>query len=123
MVVFCHCEGGNGPPGGFSVQGVKEEWIWLKKRHCDNCGTLYKPKQPVIQGKRGFCKRECKDQFHKSGGSYKRLELAIEKGTKGRLSRLEAENRELRKLWSETESRFVELLGRVERIEREKRGK
>ncbi len=71
------------------MQGIKKSWLRLPKRKCDNCGEMYKPKQPVMDGKHGFCKRECKNQFHKAGGSYKRLELAIEKGTKGRLSAIE----------------------------------
>lgn len=56
------------------TKGVNPEWAALPYRRCDNCGTRYKLKQPMRPtDKYGFCKPECKKQFHKHGAAFIKL--------------------------------------------------
>jgi predicted nucleic acid-binding Zn ribbon protein len=55
-------------------QGRKEEWLNLPKRHCDNCGKLYKPSRPDSR----YCSSKCRFDFHNHGGSFAALKKLIE---------------------------------------------
>ncbi len=98
--------------------GVSPEWANLPKRKCDNCGTSYRPKRPLRapREKFGFCKPECNKQFYKYGAAFIQLRHAIEKEVAARTGQLQAEVRELRSLWSETESRYVALSARLDEV-------
>lgn len=61
------------------MKGVKEEWLTLPKRLCDDCGTKYKPKQPVREKERGFCSATCRKAYHKHGGAYRKLRVEVVK--------------------------------------------
>jgi hypothetical protein len=61
-------------------QDVKKGvWLNLPKRKCDNCGTLYKPKRPLLEGQRGFCCDAHRKEYHQHGGAYTKLKPFIEK--------------------------------------------
>lgn len=70
------------------MKGMKSEWANLPKRKCDNCGTLYKPKRPLWQGERGFCKDNCRKEYHKHGGAFGPLKRALDKEIKKRIKEL-----------------------------------
>ena len=91
------------------VKGVKPEWATLPKRPCDDCGTKYQPKQPVREGERGFCTATCRKAYHKHGGAYRKLRVEMRKMIEQEFGRINAELKELRSLWSETESRVVAI--------------
>jgi len=76
--------------------GVKPEWAGLPPRRCDNCGARYRPKQPLRPDKKyGFCKPECKKQFHKHGAAYIKLKDVVEKLISARLKELAKTLREI----------------------------
>jgi hypothetical protein len=60
----------------------KGQWGNLKKRHCDNCGELYRPKQPIRPGELGFCSPNHRKEYHKHGGAFGPLRRALEKRIK-----------------------------------------
>jgi hypothetical protein len=71
------------------MKGVNPAWANLAQRHCDDCGKLYRPKQPLRQPKkmkdgsvktfRGFCSDNCRKSYHKHGGAYRKLRLEVER--------------------------------------------
>lgn len=54
-------------------KGVSPEWANLPRRKCDDCGTWYKPKRPLLKDTRGFCSDNCRKSYHKHGGAYRKL--------------------------------------------------
>jgi rubredoxin len=54
-------------------QGMKQEWIMLPRRKCDNCGASYKPKQPTQR----FCKPVCRFQFSRNGSAILQLKTKL----------------------------------------------
>ena len=60
-------------------KGLKPEWAALPKRHCDNCGTKYKPVRPLAEGQRGFCQDNCRKEYHKHSGAYRKLRDEMKK--------------------------------------------
>lgn len=98
-------------------KGVSPNWSNLPKRKCDNCGTIYRPTRPLrADQKYGFCNRDCNKQFYKHGAAFIQIKQAMEKEIAKRLLPIQSEVRELRQLWKETESRYVELAGRLDAI-------
>ena len=92
------------------MKGVNPEWLALPKRACDNCGTKYKPKQPLRPGqKHGFCKPNCKKEFHKNSGAYRKLKVEMQKLVEQEFGRINAGLKELRALWIKTEARAVAI--------------
>ncbi len=61
------------------MKGVNPEWKKLRKRHCDDCGESYKPKQPLRPNTRGFCSDNCRKSYHKHGGAYRKLRVEVRK--------------------------------------------
>lgn len=59
-------------------------------RRCDNCGKRYQPKQRRKKNdKYGFCKHECKTEFHNNGGqAFTKLKPIIEKQIRERIKKL-----------------------------------
>jgi hypothetical protein len=93
---------------------LSPEWAHLPKRHCDDCGKLYKPVKPSRPGEHHFCSANCRKSYHKHGGAYRKLKGEMRKMIEKEFLSIHAELRELRSLWSETESRYVELKGRFD---------
>ncbi len=111
------------------MKGVNPAWANLPRRKCDDCGKNYKPKQPLRDNQRGFCCDTCRKSYHKHGGAYRKLRgemrKMLEKETNDLnlkvrtlvhnemdhfdIGRINAELKELRQLWIDTESRFVAL--------------
>lgn len=60
-------------------KGVNPEWAKLPKRHCDDCGKLYKPYRPLLEGERGFCTDNCRKSYHKHGGAYRKLKVEMKR--------------------------------------------
>src|ERR1700675_2464218 len=58
---------------------LSPEWAKLPKRHCDDCGKLYKPVKPSRPGEHYFCSDNCRKSFHKHGGAYRKLKLELER--------------------------------------------
>ena len=54
-------------------RGIKEEWLNLPRRKCDNCGKSYKPKHP----KQRFCKDQCRFQCLRNGSAILQLKERI----------------------------------------------
>jgi hypothetical protein len=54
-------------------RGIKEDWLNLPRRRCDNCGGSYKPKHP----KQRFCKDQCRFQFSRNGSAILQLKERI----------------------------------------------
>jgi len=54
-------------------RGIKEEWLNLPRRRCDNCGASYKPNHP----KQRFCKDLCRWQFSRNGSAILQLQEKI----------------------------------------------
>lgn len=59
--------------------GLSPEWKNLPRRHCDNCGTLYKQIRPRREGEHGFCKSQCRKSFHKHQGAYSKLKVDLQR--------------------------------------------
>lgn len=98
------------------MKGVNPAWANLPRRKCDDCGASYKPKQPLREGQRGFCKDACRKSYHKHGGAYRKLRTEMRKMVEREFKtlfplagRMQAEITELRQLWIDTEARYVEL--------------
>jgi len=70
---------------------LSPEWAKLPKRHCDNCGTLYKQVRPRREGEHGFCKDNCRKSFHKHQGAYSKLKGEMEKMIKKGINDLRKE--------------------------------
>jgi len=71
------------------MQGIKDEWKALPRRHCDNCAKRYQPKQPLRRNQRhGFCCETCKKDFHRHGGSYAKLKPVIVEEVRRRIREL-----------------------------------
>ena len=107
------------------MKGVNPAWANLPRRKCDDCGKSYKPKQPLRPNTRGFCSDNCRKSYHKHGGAYRKLRGEIEKLIKrhvGEFADLHAEVKELRRLWIETEARFVALKQWADNQDREQHG-
>ena len=66
----------------------KGRWGNLPKRKCDNCGSTYQPKQPIREGERGFCKPNCRKEYHKHGGAFGPLRRALDKELRKRMKEL-----------------------------------
>jgi hypothetical protein len=66
-------------PSPPTVNGLSPKWANLPRRKCDNCGTSYKPVRPLREGERGFCKANCRKEYHRHGGAYRKLKGAMEK--------------------------------------------
>jgi hypothetical protein len=66
------------------------EWANLPRRHCDDCGKLYKPFRPLRPGidQYGFCSPNCKKSFHKHGGAYRKLRGETRKMVEKELAKL-----------------------------------
>jgi hypothetical protein len=60
-------------PSTPKTPGLKKDWSNLPRRKCDNCGATYKPKRPLLEGQRGFCKDNCRKEYHKNGGAYRKV--------------------------------------------------
>ena len=75
---------------------LSPEWAKLPKRHCDNCGTLYKQVRPRREGEHGFCKDNCRKSFHKHQGAYSKLKGDMEKMVQKEFASIHAEIQELR---------------------------
>lgn len=91
------------------MKGQKPEWATLPKRKCDDCGASYRPKQPLREGQRGFCTANCRKSYHKHGGAYRKLRDEVRKMVTKEFTRTDAEIRELRHLWIETEERTIQI--------------
>ncbi len=110
------------------MKGRNPLWDNLPRRKCDDCGKSYKPKQPLRPGFRGFCTDNCRKSYHKHGGAYRKLRGEMAKLltrhlqavneanqtelrilVKNEFGRINAELKELRQLWIETEARYVAL--------------
>lgn len=61
------------------MKGVNPAWANLPRRHCDDCGKSYKPKQPLRPNTRGFCSDTCRKSYHKHGGAYRKLRVEMKK--------------------------------------------
>ena len=61
------------------MRGTNPAWANLPRRHCDDCGKLYKPKQPLREGMRGFCSANCRKSYHKHGGAYRKLRVEVQR--------------------------------------------
>jgi hypothetical protein len=55
--------------------GHKPEWSDLPARRCDNCGKVFKPKQPHQR----FHTPQCRWQADRLGPGYARLKVKLEK--------------------------------------------
>jgi hypothetical protein len=66
-----------------------------------------------MEGQRGFCCDNCRKSYHKHGGAYRKLKVEmkkmVEKQFAQEFAHINAELKELRSLWIETESRYVKL--------------
>lgn len=62
-----------------SAMPLSPEWANLPRRRCDNCGKTYKPVRPRRTGEMGFCKDNCRKEYHKYGGAFRKLRGEIEK--------------------------------------------
>ena len=58
---------------------LSPEWANLPKRHCDECGKLYKQVRPRRPGEHGFCTDNCRKLFHKHKGAYSKLKGEMQK--------------------------------------------
>ncbi len=58
---------------------LSPEWAKLPKRHCDDCGKLYKPVKPSRPGEHWFCSANCRKSYHKHGGAYRKLKGEMQK--------------------------------------------
>lgn len=58
---------------------LSPEWLKLPKRHCDDCGKLYKPVKPRRGDECGFCSDNCRKSYHKHGGAYRKLKGELDK--------------------------------------------
>jgi hypothetical protein len=64
------------------MRGHNPAWSNLPRRHCDDCGKLYKPVQPLRKDTRGFCSDNCRKSYHKHGGAYRKLKGEMQKMVK-----------------------------------------
>jgi hypothetical protein len=55
-------------------QGHKPEWDDLPRRRCANCPVIFKPVQPHQK----FHNQQCKDEYHRNGGSFVKVKALIE---------------------------------------------
>jgi hypothetical protein len=58
---------------------LSPEWAKLPKRHCDDCGKLYKPVRPRREGEMGFCCDNHRKNYHKHQGAYSKLKGEMQK--------------------------------------------
>jgi len=75
-----------------NTKGLAPEWANLPRRRCDNCGHTYKPARPVVEGQHGFCKPNCRKEFHKHQGAYRQLKELLKKTVEKELKTI-SENR------------------------------
>ena len=85
----------------------------LPRRKCDDCGKSYKPTRPNAR----FCSDNCRKAFHRNSGAYRKLRELMKKFVTNQFDQVNAEIKELRRLWSETESRFVQSKGTIEALQ------
>jgi hypothetical protein len=79
--------------------GRSPAWANLPRRKCDDCGTEYKPKRPLLKDQRGFCSDNCRKSYHKHGGAYRKLKGEMEKMIQRRFVALELDlGRRLREI-------------------------
>jgi hypothetical protein len=95
---------------------LSPEWAKLPKRKCDDCGKLFKPVRPSRPGECYFCSANCRKSYHKHGGAYRKLKVEMQKLIAKEFGGIHAELKQLRALWNETESRYVELKGCVDEL-------
>jgi hypothetical protein len=74
-------------------RGYSPEWANLPRRHCDNCGKSYKPVRPLRPAidKFGFCQPNCKKEFHKHGGAFRKLREEMRKLVEKRMREIARE--------------------------------
>jgi len=65
--------------------GHKPEWDDLPARRCDNCGRVFKPKQPHQRFDKPTCRFEAKNY----GAGYARLKMRMEKNLRSIKAELE----------------------------------
>ena len=58
---------------------LSPEWAKLPKRHCDDCGKMYKQVRPRREGEMGFCSDNCRKSYHKHGGAYRKLKVELKR--------------------------------------------
>jgi len=81
------------------MRGHNPDWANLPRRKCDDCGTNYKPKQPIHKtdkdGKpieqRGFCSDNCRKSYHKHGGAYRKLKVEMKRMVEKELQKIRSE--------------------------------
>ena len=83
-----------------------------RRKRCANCGELFEPTKPHKR----FCKEACRKEFHHHGSAFGPLRDKLVKLVREITGQHAAELRELRKLWIETEARFVKLGGQVNEL-------
>ncbi|HEX8810325.1 MAG TPA: hypothetical protein VF760_15160 [Xanthobacteraceae bacterium] len=95
--------------------GVSPNWSNLPRRKCDNCGTSYRPKRPMRPGfdKYGFCRDECKKQFHKYGSAYIQIRPLVERHVKALAAELRTE---LQAIAAEAAKEILARLADADRI-------
>jgi hypothetical protein len=62
-----------------SVMPLSPLWANLPRRHCDDCGKLFKPVKPSRPGECYFCSANCRKSYHKHGGAYRKLKAEMQK--------------------------------------------
>jgi len=76
---------------------LSPEWAKLPKRHCDDCGKLYKPVKPSRPGECGFCCDNCRKSYHKHGGAYRKLKVEMKRMVNRRMEEIEIQVRAISK--------------------------
>lgn len=94
------------------TKGVNPEWAKLPRRHCDDCGKIYKPFRPRKDGECGFCSKNCRKSYHKHGGAYRKLRAEVRKMAARELAKLQADLREF--IWQVMEEAVVDINEYVE---------
>lgn len=74
---------------------LSPEWAKLPKRHCDECGKLYKQVRPRREGEHGFCADNCRKLFHKHQGAYSKLKGDMQKMVTREMATIEKRLREI----------------------------
>lgn len=82
-------------PHTVSAMPLSPEWAKLPKRHCDDCGKLYKQVRPRREGEKGFCSDNCRKSYHKHGGAYRKLKTEVAKMFEKEFKRFQQNWREI----------------------------
>lgn len=83
---------------------LSPEWAKLPKRHCDDCGKLYKPVRPSREGEGHFCCDNCRKSYHKHGGAYRKLRGEMRKMIEKAITEMQ------RELWDMVRTQVVASL-------------